>query len=361
MLSLTLPFDLIQINLALARISLLESASLFACFYIIIRYFSWKIGIVLCLLATAFFGHYFVNYAYYSSASVTILLRFFLCLCFLSILAAKEIRFMSLQTAIYAYAIVCCIFSIIHIYYLSQGLLLYDVPFLDLSEHQIGMQMDGRQFLPETSAPHLSIVAALAFVILSMSVNEGMANISARSFLLLTVLLSLSKSGLVILAIYYMYINYKRMNLRVILYGMLFMVPIVYYGEFFDRLVQSLEGFEDSRHVSLRIQALELWASSPPAQLFFGNGLGSFALLGDGQYSFSSFTTILVEGGLIFLSIFVGYFIYYYKFVLKNSRHRFILLLFFSANLFYEIKTLLSFYVVLGLFISFAKESKNAG
>ena len=240
-------------------------------------------------------------------------------------------------------------------------------------EHRLRMMRSQRLFLPFPSAPFLGAIAGFISLwgfIVFLKTKRRLMLVLGILMLCVTVL-TLSRGPVLSFAVAFIFLLGAGSSLKVVkvnkqLLGVIIMFVILYISINFyqglqlemtgkssiNRLAIDTEQLGESRHLFLRLHALELYSQGEPFQLFFGQGLGAFEKSGVGAYSFSSYLTLLVEVG------FVGAFILSTIIALpllrsgmnlfsNKKQTRLLFLSIFSmtlfialAHLFYEFKTL---------------------
>lgn len=266
------------------------------------------------------------------------------------------------------------------------GNLIYDPPFGGSyadAAHKRTMMGNGRLFLPYASAPFLSFVTG--FIVLWCYVNKDKL-VSKRSFYFLVAtccivtLLTQSRgpiySLILCLFLYFFYqsviikLSGKFLLKAAVVFGVLLVLAAINFDSIVNsRMFPDIGEIAQSRHAKLRLEALDIYGDFQFFNLVLGGGLGVIHILGTSPYSFMSYLTVLVELGVIgFVSysvimflpiIFVCFrkkvFEYEYKAISVVVLNLFLCL----CHLFYEYKTLVPLWIILGYLVVASLEKKE--
>lgn len=238
--------------------------------------------------------------------------------------------------------------------------------------HRMKMMHGRRLFLPFASAPFIGVVAGFMSLwgfIFYVKLRQIWLVVFAILMLAITIL-ALSRGPVLSFCLAFLFFFILGLYNNVIkpnkqLLGMIVMFVIVVSGIVFyqqlqmdtigkasiNRLAIDVGELSESKHMELRLNALELFSNGNFAQLFFGQGLGAYGEAGFGAYSFSSYLTLLAEAGIIGLLVFIATvcipLFWFRRFSSRDKNARFWALSIFSlalfiafTHLFYELKTL---------------------
>jgi hypothetical protein len=247
--------------------------------------------------------------------------------------------------------------------------------FLELpesSEVRYRTMMSGfRLFLPFPTAPHLGFMCLGVVLILIIDLYKK-TPISIKlkvfliSILLIIALVTQSRSPLYafLLSIVVLFSGNvifssrnKKSRSILIVASMAFLVPVsllsFYYLDFgLGRLDLDIAKIMESRHLSIRLDAIQIIMTSDVKSLIFGQGVGTLLNYGIAPYTFTSYLTVLYEVG-IFGAIFYCLIIFspilalllrpkkrarLYCYSLSEVSSIFVFI--FVSNLFYEFKLL---------------------
>ena len=192
-------------------------------------------------------------------------------------------------------------------------------------EHSLTVMRSGRLFLPVGSPPFLG--AATGFIALWGLIvfikTERWLMLSLGILMLGITIMTLSRGPVLAFVLSFFFLFGSGILLKIIkvnksILGITFGIIIVGIGILYyinissdmygnsgiDRLAISTDELSHSRHLELRLHALNMYSEGNILQLIYGQGLGSFLASGYGDYSFASYLTLLVETG------FAGFFIF---------------------------------------------------
>ena len=240
-------------------------------------------------------------------------------------------------------------------------------------EHKLGMMKSRRFFLPFASSPHLGAIAGfigLWAMIIFLKTRRWLMLVLGIIMLNILVL-SLSRGPVLsFILVFFLFVGMgcalKVVKINKQLFGiaLAFVIIISAIGSYHglqtetvgkasvDRLAIANEDMSQSRHLEMRLHALELFEHGTLFQLFCGQGLGAFEASGVGAYSFASYLTFLVETGILGAFVFVtivGWplLLCGWKALFSSGNKRFWFLFIFTmalyialVHLFYEQKTL---------------------
>jgi len=233
--------------------------------------------------------------------------------------------------------------------------------------------------MPTASAPFLGAVSGFFAIygITDFLSNNNKKTLFTSIAMLAVCILTLSRgpllSFLISITVYHllvsMYVknNLNKASLIVPFVFLLVFISISIYSSFqlsefgrdtASRLIFTAQDILESRHLSLRARALELFIDGSFSQKIFGCGLGSIGEDGLGAYSFSSYLTILVETGLLgavgVLVVMLSPIKKLYKKTKFHIAYRTMFIQYFSmavflllVNSFYELKTLQLLWVLM--------------
>ncbi|MDU0114570.1 hypothetical protein RT723_16550 [Psychrosphaera aquimarina] len=252
--------------------------------------------------------------------------------------------------------------------------------------HRKTMMLNGRLFLPYASAPFLAFVCGFIFIWNKIRENIYHVNRWESNFISISsiVILFLTQSRgplyslVVCLSFYYAMKFIIRREIKfsfliLIVFSLAVCGYVVYsFHEviFSSRLIPSLESILQSRHADLRLEALEIYSNFSTFNLFLGHGTGYYSLVGNAPYSFMSYLTVLIELGLIGLflfliitflpTLFICFKILRNNNVISINDSGIIALNFYIAfcHIFYEYKTLVPLWILLGLLASISSKGK---
>lgn len=264
------------------------------------------------------------------------------------------------------------------------GKLAYNPPFgvsYEDALHKRTMMGNKRLFLPYASAPFLSMITSF-IVLWYLVINKNILKFNkAHVFIIIAaiaiVLMTKSRGPfyslcLCLLLYYAKNIGLIRVNLKllykVVITALILFLVVLYNFESVSssRLIPDLGVLAQSRHASLRLESLYIFSKFDFFNLLFGGGMGVIKELGSSPYSFMSYLTVLVELGVF------GFIVYTFIMIapsmlllfrekwgsyLYSPMQILVLNLFiFLCHFFYEYKTLVPLWIVLGYLVSASLE-----
>ena len=229
-----------------------------------------------------------------------------------------------------AWAVIFVLFAVYALYWTYlKGIANYPYPFIgyiaDYDPHKASMMYGQRLFMPFASAPHLGMATgavALFFVARFMSDRKIITipiTIAMASICILTLsrgpVLALLTTFFILLAFGRVY-GIIRIDKRLLFLTLgllvLTMGIYVFYSYQIDvagrshmtRLVEHLDTLHYGRHISLRLEAIDMFMEGNLIEKIGGQGLGWFRETRPGAYSFASYLTLLAETGIFGFLIF---------------------------------------------------------
>jgi len=228
----------------------------------------------------------------------------------------------------------------------------------EMHSNQRSLIAYGRFFFPFFTSPHMASFLALLLIFVISFFNSWGFIVSSFLIvgLLFLILLTGSDSTPIALIMSFMTLMFFKRPILFLssiigLIGLIlfFVINIDYDYQFI---------FED-RHFILRKETLEHLLSSSLIEFLFGHGLGVSGNYISGAYSFSSLLTVLFEGGLasfiLYMFIFTFPMVSLIKSKLPKNNELYVssflsIFFIFYVNLFYELKTLVVIFLILGLY-----------
>jgi len=278
---------------------------------------------------------------------------------------------------LYSWVVILVVFSCYMIFfYHILGLTYVPFPFggeYSDEAHRMAMMRSQRLFLPFASAPFLGAVSGfIALWGLTIFIRTKRWLILGAGFIMLLIaILAMSRGPMLALIVSFSFFMVAGFFLRVIKHIkplLVFVIVlaatalvIMFIQEMqienigkmsINRLSIDVDEIGQSRHMDIRLNALDVFVNGSFPQIMLGQGLGSYAMQGLGAYSFTSYLTILVETGVFETLVFLFVFSYplvkcwkgmfsAYNSVRFISLHFFVLAFYiFLTHLFYELKTL---------------------
>jgi len=283
------------------------------------------------------------------------------------------------------------IFSAVSIYVLNQ------IPLQDyLVEHQARVAASKRLLLPTSTPPHLSLYSTILSVwfVLAWLKTRRLLGLLVAAVMFGVCVLTYSRSGFVTLLLTGLVLGWAGSHWRVLnvrLSTFVAFLGILGLGWLFPTMARELVYLVDSdiplrlleydvgelrmeKHYEYRVQSFLIFTNANPIEKLFGVGVGQFMRRApeseDATYSFSIYLTALAELGLLGFTTLGALFLYpilsFSSKMNKCGRNRFPYFLGFAlslvlaiGNLFYEYKSFIVIWIVLGWVYALANSRRE--